>query len=80
MTKKKANWKKWLPSRPFLPSETIREWDPINIDFDDDTICALCGESVQCRCYDEYYCEVCGKKNKECETPEECIEKKANGE
>lgn len=79
MTKKKANWKEWLPSRPFNPSETIRDFNT-DVDWDDETICALCGKSSDCVCYDEYYCEVCGKKNKECKTPEKCKIKENNGE
>ena len=69
MTKKKAKWKEWLPSRPFNPSETIREWDPLNIDWDDETRCALCGKKEDCTCYDEYFCK-CGKKNKDCDWPD----------
>ena len=68
MTNKKARWKEWLPKRPFKPSETIRDWDPLNVDWDDETVCALCGESYKCKCYDEYYCN-CGEKNKNCKWP-----------
>lgn len=69
MTKKKAKWTDLLPSRPFKPSETIRDWDPLNVDWDDETICALCGKSHECKCYDEYYCK-CGNKNKDCDWPD----------
>lgn len=84
MTKKKARWKEWLPKRPFKPEETIRDWDPLNVDWDDETICALCGKSHECKCYDEYYCN-CGEKNKNCKWPHDkgcpcivCDQKRAN--
>lgn len=87
MAKKKGKWTDWLPSRPFKPNETLRDWSPINnfyIDPDDKTICALCGESTPCGCYDEYYCS-CGIKNRECDWPDgprcpclECDELLAN--
>lgn len=69
MTKKKAKWHNWLPHRPFNQSETIRDWHPLNLDWDDETVCALCGKSTECKCFDEYYCN-CGLKNKDCKWPE----------
>jgi len=69
MTKKKAKWQEWLPKRPFKPEETIRDWDDVNLDWDDETICALCGKTYDCKCYDEFMCP-CKKKNKDCKWPE----------
>lgn len=40
-----------------------------NINWDDETVCNLCGKKEPCKCYDEFYCP-CGKKNKDCEWPE----------
>lgn len=59
MAKKKPNWTDWLPDRPFNPSETIREWDVENINFDDETVCALCGKTSDCVCY-KHRCNKCG--------------------
>lgn len=69
MSKTKKNWEQWLPSRPFKPEETIRDWDALNIGWDDPTICVLCGQSSACNCYDEYMCP-CKRKNKDCKWPE----------
>ena len=40
-----------------------------NINWDDETVCNLCGQKEPCNCYDEFYCS-CGLKNKNCEWPD----------
>lgn len=40
-----------------------------NINWDDETVCNLCGKKEPCDCYDEFYCS-CNKKNKNCEWPD----------
>lgn len=63
------NYKKWkilIPDRPFKLSETIYDWNILNINFDDSTICSLCGKKEDCICFDDYYCEKCNKKNINC--------------
>lgn len=64
--KKYKNWKILIPTRNFNPSETVYDWSPLNINFDDETICTLCGKKENCICYNEYYCVKCNKKNINC--------------
>ena len=74
MSNKKNKWD---------PSKTIRDWEPENIDWDDTTICALCGQADciceihECPCEipatdcewpsDECPCPICNEMMKNCE-------------
>lgn len=50
------------------PSKTIRDWDPENINWDDETVCALCGKKEDCECI-HYKCP-CGKREVDCGWPD----------
>lgn len=56
-----------LPSKPFNDKQKIQYFDFKNINFDDETVCALCGNKHDCICYTEYFCVICNKKNIDCE-------------
>jgi hypothetical protein len=53
----------------FLKKEIAKNFDPKNINWDDETVCNLCGKKEPCQCYDEFYCG-CGLKNKVCVWPD----------
>ena len=66
MKNKKSNIEYIIPPSN-EPERILRSWEPESIDWDDPTVCALCGK-VDCICTIQV-CN-CGKKAPECKGPD----------
>jgi hypothetical protein len=57
----------------FDPSKTIRHTDYNELNWDDETVCMLCGAKEPCSCY-KYRCEECNDFTKTCKCWNEVCE------